>query len=1700
MAQTTNKSSDIQEEQLTKAGEGAGSKQKPIKPKKPSKNPSQLQLFELPEETTKVASDIAEKAINKALGGLGVGETYNPEDLDEQNEAGRKQSIENLKELTKEKAQQKAPEPDTTEIPAPVAQQTAELAALNPQVIETDDLFDGVDLSYDPTNDEYYDSNDLYYDGEEAVEAPAQEAEQIQQTEQVPYTDNDVPTGYNPQSNIMPTVVPADPAWEQYKQRNNYDDMNAYNKIKLRQRYISYRRKSEAVGKNKIRRKKEEDLILKAPNELEKFRAENPLDLEEFMNYSGSNMSKYFRSNEEYESYLKDIAEGVDEEDIEDRYKLREDSPYTIKQMRLIDQFVRDFIIGFFPVNTQHIYIDPVTGVESIRWSRPVENSMNEIMEKCGLKNDLDGQRNVFRLVRLYSSLSSDRKGRVFVNAENPVNNEEWSMEEAEFVRICDWILKSIEQYGHPFVSPRYLDTNYTKLRSTEVFCSGIVPRVLAEAITGPDSQITFPNLSTYRQSGMVGEKVTADNIIDMARQEWYHRTFEDLDREVRPKNVRQRKVIYDIQRALAEIDNLTDFTERTGIENTVHHHLYEWEEYLKNYEAATKGTPNWGDVREINNEMFREYREMAAHSRGEHIMVGPPWNRHEVDQKYLAKPEAALNLAVHLIRANGVLRPEILISMIPEKAMATFMTQITLNFMGIKTKGDWVPSERTKSRMRSDEAANAMDAYKLLHELAGPGGCRLFSRSGMPCTHDNVINFVRENYMKPVAGDADSESRIRKLDEKITEFSNKLLVGDKCFRRTDTWNWFKALIYYNQRESLGQQAEKESYTDVRPGSLALTGEQIEDILEANEDIGFFFTEMMGTDGGVSAFNMLRGHNVASVNPLSYKVDQMLRDHGVTNAVITAFVDSFPKYGINFLYNITPLSRTMSYMYAWQKQANERDVTIGDLVIGGNLSSFKEGLMMNLMYDGFSFGRSLVLGAILAIVWTMLGYEPPERPQDLYNSSMWKIGGEEYNQTWWTNDVLMGAVPFAHFCAIMFSDNPDKSLAWGVALDSLHDQIDGNVVLDFAYTIKNFERDMAEWQQVMEDPDYDGPIRGMDFMPSLIYAESLSVINKMTPFNPLVQSLMGNHSWIIRSIVGEENVFEADPYKKYDDSADWKIERGVTKYVDDYNELQYRKIAKSNYLLAGLGDLTNLVFNPADKTGFFWYEMPIKTKTDPMNYFWASEFAMDYNNIPEEFENQAQYEAAMAEKVLQYIDSFENKEQAKRLGFFIPSKAGAATANYVKSMKNAYKAIYAINKKLGNHPSYEFYDLQIDKCNHYLYDWLWDNDFPSWGVTYGLLATDFEVSYIDDITGKPVPGSAASVINPNVHAEFFPKGNMPNDWLPFTKVERQSTSYITRGPNAETVNAWAEGGLTPEEHKRIRQMIGDFTIEHGQDAGKRLADVLYGGDGSGNYIHPNESTIGKRSYVHRDRAYRNLEDVDDDLALITGLATDASSSTASLPNEDSITQMTPEDLMKLLTDMGAADSYNDIAPVLASLGALNDGSGQPDQNDNGNGNSNGNDNGSNIAGIGEGLVDPSIFADALLDPDSYNAMNNVHSADVLKYKNDESAADGSIFGDLGKYNEIIQDYLDGKTSTLDLFKDGTNLPSNGGGSWNYSSSYSGGGSGGNRTPYIYSNPRTLNSDRPSTSGAPRPYDANKTYLNPSFETKGSRESYRRQDI
>ncbi len=1102
------------------------------------------------------------------------------------------------------------------------------------------------------------------------------------------------------------------------------------------------------------------------------------------------------------------------------------------KQDRLIDRFVRDLKIGFFHVATEHLVTDPETGEESLRWSDAVEKAMLDLGDYLGLSRDVNGQRTIFRLVRLYASLSLDRHGKMFKEDKN-----EWKLSEDEFIDITRLILRSCMEHGHPMAAPFATSYGRFQLGGTEVFPCGVMPKVVAQAITGPNSKLNM----------------SASELVEAVGQEWVSRTYPTIKANLSDSNPSQLVVLEDVMRAAARIDNVN--VEQWGISNEVHNTLDEYQDILADYATAMNGNWNSKECLEYSNKVLSDYRKQRRYINGEIYDRGALWNKRTVDipgQKANESAiEASLNFITGLAKANSIAsRPILAFASIAEKGNGDLKTYLALKALGVTRRdgGEYVMSKRAADIVKSDRFAKHLDAMRLLWTF-GPGAARLFAQTNQPCNHENVQRFLQENYFK----DTNAPGITEKMKQ-FQEFSQKILVGDYAFNKVDTMLWYQSLLLSHQAEERSHRIAEADMSElgpierlfkptpgdqpVVPGSVAYTADEIEDMLLArNNDIGMFFTDMLKTDAGINAYNMMRSNNIGQVNPISHAVDMWLRSHPAVNTLMTLFIDSFPVYGINFVYSLLPMSRTFTYLAVRQMQ-KKGNTTIGDLTIGGNISNFYEGLRMNLIFDAVTLGHNLALGVLLASVWISLGFEPPDEDRNIYDCEEWKIGGVAFREAWWLNDLTLLSMPIAFGLAVKMTTD-DTETAKAVMSNSLHKQLDGNVLLDFMDIMTGWRRDLVDYRKLAEDPDYRPE---HDFM-AFVISNGLRAANKLTPGAPLYESIA--HS----ALINGEDFYTPNPGKVYDRSDEWHIENEITTKVS-YNEYLYRRYALGNWLLAAIGNVRNL--GDDTKTGYFYWQMPAKTMSDPITRTYMSRYSRPEGVSEEEWRQQIPH------MVLADIEGFQNNggvEAAKRAAYGIPSEAREATLDYLYDQINDLANDFAARLESGELSSWD--DQYIARNEYYnrrselysiIYDYLKNEDIPEFDQGYKQLLTDYDVRYVDSETGVPVPYGEwlYAIGDPNVTAVYFEKGNHPTSILPWTTVD-YSDNITRRGFNAETVPYWFDEDYTDLD--AIVNGIGQDIIKYGRHEGEVLNDVILNKQLSGEYASPDEPTIGDRSWV-----------------------------------------------------------------------------------------------------------------------------------------------------------------------------------------------------------------------------------------------------------
>lgn len=1131
-------------------------------------------------------------------------------------------------------------------------------------------------------------------------------------------------------------------------------------------------------------------------------------------------------------------------------------------QANLIQSVVEAFKIGFFHITSEHVDTDSKTGEQTIGWSGRVETRIIRLCDYLGMDPDnLDSQRTVFRLVTLYASMGVDRHGKMFNEGK-----DEWSLTDDEFCAICDMIYISCVEYGHPLMPPWKTSVGEQALRGTDIIPAGVLPVVVARAIAGPDSKLRVN-----------GVKPSASDLIEMARTQWVGSTYPwikenlinepqrgkpKLDKDGNPIRQRnrmaQRIAIEDMNQALARIDGKDPetFSDQYGVDTTPH---YKIEEYRNTHKVYAQAMDDMFDAKKVSEFQDELYAAVLKDSNSQ-------------KSKEIGVFGAAANIVTSGIRTNALFwNVPIALSAIAEKGVGDLQTDFAIKSISAVTaattnQSKMDVSQELKDALKTDEAYKSLESALIIMDIAGPQGLMLFAKKnpGEELNPETAAEFLNKYYL-PKAKNAGA-AKAMEFQKKLSKFQQTLLTGDIAFKDYDAKNFLNAFLTCNQ-VLLGAQDKllAEGIMDEHAG-LALTGEEIDDIFMAhNGNIASFIAEAMSLAAGRDAMIMMRSNNIGNFNPVGYAIGKFFKNHGVSEALVTSILDSFPKYGINFLYAITPFSRSLSYMEMKRREAGG-DALAGMFVMGGGLAdvsnvetfkqamsdpAFKAGLRMNLMYDAMTIGRWSVTAIILGGVMAALGFEPPDDPEKWQNVSRWKIGGQEIQAAYWINDLAQLGLPLAYGFAAVLSGHGDKAAT--LVMNSIYDQIDGNVIVDFAKYVKGWNQELEKLDMMAYDPTY---ISGFDLSYGIMEL-MLSATDKIVPGAPLYRYIQDD-SFLLGDEAGKKT-----PNRKFDKSTDWAKQVGKTDYVDDPHERQIRKHCTANWLLAGYLDFTNgILFNPnSDKTGYFWWEMPDKTKQDDLVLTWMDQQKMDYTNREGCLTDEA-YKELKTDQLLTQINSvieeYGGLEQAVMHGYVIRHDVRYAALEVLCNRAAAEEHEFQRKVDSGELVKYtpEFYsekDAKTERVNK-LWDYihiLQNDDIPVWYEGYRQILSDKEIDYYHEDGTSASPLEYFFPVFGPVRAEYSNKGNHPWAVAPFTFVDKTSNDNIKRDPvTGESLPFWyQEGEDGGTSLQAIMNGIGQKTIPMGRNAGKVLNDVLFGGTlNEGEYLHPDIATVGDRAW------------------------------------------------------------------------------------------------------------------------------------------------------------------------------------------------------------------------------------------------------------
>ena len=1446
------------------------------------------------------------------------------------------------------------------------------------------------------------------------------------------------------------------------------EDIDAFNKLddieKFKQIRIYEQEEAErvAIRRNQILRQARADWLADPANkgrDISEYPDIYKEDIEEFGDYTDPN-SEDFRLIDEFENGRQRVAPN----------KIVE------HRNRVISSLVRCFKRGWFRIEGGS-YLDENY---KIRYSPRVENSITNLMEDFNL-HGARGQRTVFRLVMWYASLSNDRQTHMFLSDGTW---GEWFLTEDEFVMICDCIERSCVLYGYPNAMPEQVKGKRERIRNTEVIPSGVLPKALARELVNPGSILN---------GGACPDGVIRWNIedpvelIEKCQDQWVTVNYPYMKKNLAGEHMDQIIVIEDMQQAFYRMDGLSmdAFYDRFGIDTSIHYTLSEYEDWNLTYAAAAHGKWHSDEVAENNANMIAKYEKKAERQRGKirrfgvddtgKFHFGTKFEINGVPKQ--SNVIAGANLITNWIKFNNlVFRLPIIISAIPEAGLNVAFSSLSLKAIGGKQN----ISNATLEKVFSEEGLNSLDAMKVLWNIGGPGALRLFKETGQPMKHENVLNFLHNEYL------AQRPELVVKANKFMAQLENAVLAGDRIFRNGDLKNWWNAYLIHNQLQINAMSRVEDGNAKYINSShnTAYTIDEIEDAVAAHADISFFFAEAAGTDAGISAFAAMRGHNINQVNPPSVILQTWLSQHGISNFMITTFLDHFPTYGINFVMNMIPLSRTFSYISVRtaQKLGSE---TAGDMVMGGNLPAYWEGLKMNLFYDLTQIGRWGASGLFLGAFLILIGFDLPDDDQNNGNYSFYKIGsnlgwgpdtdndgkgdGIEIDMAFFMNDLTQWGLPIGYGLAASYNFGPE--IGANVLLDSLADSFDGNVMLDTVNLIKNWGDVLFDIEEITENPSYEG---NSDQMSRAMYLFTDTLYNGIKYIDPTTAV---SQMWENSSLLRGEMARRKDPSKVFDKSTPFRDAAGITKSVDTPNEYLARKNFKNSFLFATIANFTTGSGGDSDKTGYHWYEMPNVTHADARYLIWAEKYYMDYNNIPDGMTTE-QYDHFMANMAFNDIkenwghyDAENDKwtfdcHQAITDGYCLTSGVRDALANDIKRQQQQIMNEYY---NASNSGAFSWSELQAYKnelwnkyneLKDFANNWVYNKDLPEFGVYYEQILTNFEPVYVYADTGEVAfAGRFAHLFDPNIEVIWKPKGDHPISIAPFT-VTDYSDNGIDRGFSGESHPFYYQEGETGTDVDALREWGLDKIIPRGRDEGKLFSDVTFGRQLTGEFSHPDDPTVKRADVpvVHRVNEDTVGRETDSNIN-VTGNSTNAASNVV-----DSV--------------LSTADNGSNSQTTTPSSTTT------PDS-------------GSNSAGNGNGswVETPGSGSKNTLAGEVDTSSSDVPGASLTPELTDskKEPIDGGVYGESAAFNQDAYDLFFGITKTPSGTSSGTVRKA--------SSTYYGYGSKQYESlPKIYSNARTINNDRPSTMNATRPSNSNVTYLNPSFETKGSREAYKRQDF
>lgn len=840
-------------------------------------------------------------------------------------------------------------------------------------------------------------------------------------------------------------------------------------------------------------------------------------------------------------------------------------------------------------------------------------------------------------------------------------------------------------------------------------------------------------------------------------------------------------------------------------------------------------------------------------------------------------------------------------------------------------------------------------------------------------------------------------------------------------------------------------------------GKSYLTAEQVEAAIAGNP--AAFISQAIDSMEGVQAFVITTQQSMAAVNNMTDAMSSIKINHPILYGSWVHLVGSYPKFKFNSLTRLFPLTHTAQYLITTKFVDPEFQSYRTDLLMGANFAEAGEwgmGLRMNLKMDAAQFASRAML--VIPLMALAQGLEPPEEEELIGDPEEWTWFGQKIKDAWWLNDVTGASIAFVvGLTASTRGYGMDTGL--NIFMNGLYTHcFEPTIAADMLTLVLDWD---AEWEKAssMEYLDGGAPTfqefligQGIRLGSDVVKGFVPSVINDI--FN-------GGNYW------PWQNEHRNDPSRIYG-------ENGSLVYTN-YLDYVTRGESGTNTLFGLIMDVFNTSWDNG-KTPYSRWWQPDATKIEPAQSTWVERFKI--TDLTDEDECYR-----VGQDVCNVMETFGwDPKLAAEAGVVIPPEARAA-ASRVKEREgefyyNIYKAAletpgvlsyngltFEQNQAKGNDLKEEMLQLK-EICDYQANELLYSDEIPYGAAKQVALSTSYQTSYHDKNGGTSnafaygIDKIASWVTGnePNVTKTVYPYGDKNATMEPLHVVQDRGTW------NEESPVSFVNEDTQYDDafYDRLKQTYRGQTVQYGQDEGKDILELMLGPrltyDPGNPSATPKQLPSGYSGPVYIPPGAAEYTSEYYRLPPTIGLR-----GYEAIPAENKRDDSKDlKDSIKVNDGLGDAGEYHEMNFDDEDKGGEDEGESKTNKED---------------------WNTPETFepdANGNIPKDVMDKLKNAKTlSEKLPFSVDE---DGNITWNVEKTS--AQKYA-------------------GDSNWYYSGSgrYYGGRSGSTYAPKIYATKgNSINAKAPATMYAKTPYKTNTDYLRPSFETKGSREAYKREDI